>query len=142
MSDKNFEFFENGLTQKDYKRLKKWGSLEEDVFNHYKMFLGRITDTLIRSVFNYPLCEHITQKDFDGETAHFYKMRVAISNPKMSPSCGARLIFAILLQKRKFVPILAYGAFEEGQFYSINGKMHPLKKSGLIKIIDEKLKTL
>ena len=66
--------------------------------------------------------------------------KVGISSPKLSPNNGARLIHGVIREQRKFVPILVYGAFEEGKYYLINNKKLILRKSGLIRIIDEKLK--
>jgi hypothetical protein len=142
MSDERFEYGSTGLITQDLRRLKKWRSLEDDVKNHYKMWAGRLSDEILRSVFNYPLCEHITKKVSGGEEINFYKMRVGISNPRISSSGGCRLVFGILLRSKKFIPVLLYAACEEGKFYPINGKKICLKKSGLIQIIDEKLKLL
>jgi hypothetical protein len=125
----------------DLKRLKKWNTLEQDIHNHYKIIIGKLTDALLSSVFSSPLGDFITEKKLGEATVNFYKIRVAISSPKTPPSAGARLIHGVIKESKRFIPILVYGAFEEGSYYKINSKKFPLKKSGLIGIIDEKLKS-
>ena len=138
----DFEYSGTGLIAQDLRRLKRWRSLEGDVENHYKIWTGELTDAILQSVFNYPKCEFITKKAIKDEEINFYKMRVGVSNPRIPPSGGCRLVFGILLKSKKFIPVLLYAACEEKTFYPLNGKKFVLKRSGLIQIIDEKLKTL
>lgn len=136
-----FKYTDNKYIEKDIKRLKKWTTLEDDILNHFKMFVGKLTDSILESVYCLPYCEHITTKSYQEHTIYFHKMRIALSNPKLSPANGARLVFGVIRESRKFIPILVYGACEEGIYYNINSKKLPLQKSGLIKIIDEKLRS-
>ena len=106
------------------------------------VFMGKLTDALLPSVFTSPLGDFITEKKIQNETIHFYKIKVGISSPKTTPNNGARLIYGVIRNSKKFVPILVYGAFEKGKYYLINNKKFPLKKSGLIGVIDEKLKSI
>ena len=92
--------------------------------------------------FYYALGDFITEVKIKNTTMHFYKIKVGISSPKLSPNSGARLIHGVIREQRKFIPILVYGAYEEGRYYPINNKKFPLKKSGLVGIIDEKLKSI
>ena len=68
--------------------------------------------------------------------------RIPITNPKTSPSSGARLLYGLIKSSNKFAPILIYGAFEEKSYYNIGTKKIKLQRSGLIKIIEEKLSLL
>lgn len=140
MPEEILEYNGNDLIKSDLRRLKHWKSLEDDIFNHYRMFLGKITDDLLKSVFCLPLCDHITTKEVDGVKIYFHKMRVKISSPKTSYSDGGRLVFGIIVEEKKFLPLFCYGAFEEKKFYIINGKKIRPTSSGLIKIINEKFK--
>lgn len=127
----------------DLRRLKRLSSLEEDIFNNYRIIMGKLTDGLLpSSLFNCLFGDCLTQKTVNAETIEFYKIRVGITNPKMSPSCGVRLVYGVVRSKKSFVPILVYAACEEGRYYQINNKKLPLKKSGLVQIIDEKLKLM
>lgn len=136
------EYVGTHYIKNDLKRLRKWRTLRWDIYNHYKMLMGKLTDDLLSSVFVSPLGDFITQIIIQRKTIQFYKIRIAISNPKIPAKKGARLIYGVIREDKKFVPILVYGAFEEGSFYKINKKKLLLRKSGLIKIIDEKLKTM
>lgn len=140
MSDEILDYIGTGLIKNDLRRLKKWSSLEQDIYSNYKILMGKLTDGLLPSIFTSPLGDFITEVKTESTTIHFYKIRVGISSPKLSPSNGARLIHGVIREQRKFIPILVYGAFEEGTCYSINNKKLLLRKSGLIRIIDEKLK--
>ena len=104
--------------------------------------MGKLTDGLSPSIFISPLGDFITEKKIKDTVIHFYKIRIAIVSPKTSSSNGARLIYGVIKESKKFVPILVYGAFEEGKYYLISHKKLPLRRNGLIKIIDEKLKTV
>lgn len=128
--------------QSDLRRkpLKGLFSLEKDIENHYKMFVGKLTDAMLPSVFNYPLCDHISQQSLGDETVNFYKMRIKVTNPMTPASSGGRLLFAVLIKARKFVPICIFMASEEGTNYSINTYNLPLTRSGFKRIIEEKLK--
>lgn len=140
MSNEILDYSGTDFIKCDLKRLKRWNTLDQDIYNHYKIIIGKLTDALLSSVFSSPLGDFITEKKLGEKTIQFYKIRVAISSPKTPPSAGARLICGVIRESKKFVPILVYGAFEEGSYYKINNKKFPLKKSGLVGIIDEKLK--
>jgi len=142
MSDEILDYVGTAFIKNDLRRLRKWSSLEQDIYNNYKILMGKLTDGLLPSVFTSPLGDFITEVKTEKTTIHFYKIKVGISSPKLSPNNGARLIHGVIREKKKFVPILVYGAFEEGKYYLINNKKLPLRKSGLIKIIDEKLKSI
>jgi len=70
-----------------------------------------------------------------------FKDRVPITNPRLSPSKGARFIYAIIKEYKAFIPLLIFSADEEGKLYEINRKRIPLTKSGFGKIIREKIKS-
>lgn len=136
------DYVGTGFIKNDLKRLRKWSSLEQDIYNNYKILMGKLTDGLSPSIFISPLGNHITEVKTENTTIHFYKIKVGISSPKLSPNSGARLIHGVVREQRKFIPILVYGAFEEGRYYRINNKKLLLQRSGLIKIINEKLKSV
>lgn len=136
------DYVGTAFIKNDLRRLKKWFSLEQDIYNNYRILMGKLTDGLLPSIFTSPLGDFITETKINDITIHFYKIKVGISSPKTSSNNGARLIHGVIREKRKFVPILVYGAFEEGKYYLINNKKLPLRKSGLIRIIDEKLKSV
>jgi len=142
MSEEPLEYVGTHYIKRDLRRLKKWPSLEQDIINHYKMIMGKLTDDLLSSVFNFPFGDFVTEVKIEEEIIHFYKVYIAISSPRLSSRNGARLIYGIIRKNKKFVPILVFGAFEEGKYYPINGKKLPLQKNGLVKIIDEKLKSI
>ena len=142
MSGRTLDYGPIFCIQSDLKRkpLKGLFSLEKDIENHYKMFVGKLTDAMLSPVFNYPLCEHISQQFLGDETVNFYKMRIKVTNPVMSVSSGGRLLFAVLMKARKFIPICIFMASEEGTIYSINTHKLSLIRSGFKRIIEEKLK--
>lgn len=142
MSDEILDYVGTDFIKNDLRRLKKWSSLEQDIYNNYRILMGKLTDGLLPSIFTSPLGDFITETKIGDITIYFYKIKVAISSPKTSSNNGARLIHGVIREKRKFVPVLIYGAFEEGRYYKINNKKLPLRKSGLIRIIDEKLKSV
>lgn len=142
MSDEVLEYVGTDFIKNDLRRLKKWSSLEQDIYNNYKILMGKLTDGLLPSIFTSPLGDFITEVKIENTTIHFYKIKVGISSPKLSPNSGARLIYGVIREQRKFIPILVYGAFEEGKSYPINNRKLILRKSGLIRIIDEKLKSI
>lgn len=129
----------NRFIKKDFQRLKRWKSLSKDIYSCYK-----ITDGILKELPWPPplnvLGGLITKIECSYGTLLCYKDRVAISNPSLSPSRGARLIFAIA--KETFIPLIVYGACEEGGPYKVNGKKFLLTKSNLGKIIKEKIKFL
>jgi hypothetical protein len=142
MSDEILEYVGIDYIKNDLKRLRKWSSLEQDIYNNYRILMGKLTDGLSPSIFSCPLGDFITEKKIENITIHFYKIKVGISSPKLFPNNGARLIHGVIRGQRKFIPILVYGAFEERKYYSVNNKKFPLKRKGLIGIIDEKLKSI
>jgi len=142
MSGEILDYVGTDFIRSDLRRLKKWSSLEQDIYNNYRILMGKLTDGLLPSVFTSPLGDFITEVKTESTIIHFYKIKVGISSPKLSSNNGARLIHGVIREQRKFIPILVYGAFEEGRYYLINNKKLPLRKSGLIKIIDEKLKSI
>lgn len=126
----------------DLRRLKKWKSLGVDIANHQLIVSGLLVEAAV-----YPPPYNfsgglITRIDHLKGTFLCFKDRVAITDPFMTPEEGARLVYAIIPQLAMFIPMLVYGAFEEGTMYCINKKKFPLTKSGLGKIINEKLKAL
>lgn len=142
MSGEILDYVGTAFIKNDLRRLKKWSSLEQDIYNNYRILMGKLTDGLLPSIFTSPLGDFITEVKTENTTIHFYKIKVAISSPKLSPNNGARLIHGVIREQRKFIPVLVYGAFEEGKYYLINNKKLLLRKSGLIRIIDEKLKSV
>ncbi len=71
-----------------------------------------------------------------------FKDRVPITNPPLSSSKGARLIYAIIKEYKLFIPLLVFSANEEGEFYEINRKKIRLTKSGFGNIIREKIESI
>ena len=119
----------------DLKRLKKWKSLKDDVYNCYKIIAGGLCEQ------NWP-----PPYNFGGglitETSEFlcFKERQAITNPFLSPSEGARIIYGLTKKSKVFLPLIVFGACEEKETYKINNKKFSLTSSNFAKIINEKLK--
>jgi len=130
------------FVEEDFKRLRRWKSLRSDILGQYEIICG-----LLKEVGSYPPSNEfcgglITFIKHSKGSFHCFKDRVPILDPEMTPAEGARVVFAIIPELAMFVPLLVYGAFEEGTMYRINGKKYPLARPGLGKIINEKLKRL
>lgn len=132
---------------RDIKRLKKIRSLEVDLENHFKIFRGKIQERF-GSEYQVPLAQALLYKiDLDnGVRVYFYKDRCAITNPRMSPSEGLRIVFALYVKDRKpfkYTPFIVFTAREEGDRYHCpNGKEYPLKAAHFRDIIEAKLEYL
>lgn len=129
---------------RDIKRFKKISSLEKDIENHYKIFRGKVTEKIV-SEYKVPLAQAFLYKVELGENIKvlFYKDRCAVTNPKMSPSEGLRIIFGLYVKDQvplKYTPFIIFLAKEEGERYLCpNGKEYPLKSSSFKHIIEAKL---
>lgn len=138
------EYFLGPYVKRDIKRLKKIRSIEKDLESHYKIFRGKVRER-IESEYKVPLVQAFLYKTEleDGIEIFFYKDRCAITNPKMSPSQGLRIVFALYVKNQKplkYVPFIIFLASEEGKkYYSPNGKEYPLKSSYFKHIIEAKL---
>ena len=138
------EYFLGPYVARDLKRLKKIHSLEEDLKNHFTIFRGRVSER-ITSEYQVPLAQAMLHKEDLGEgiVVYFYKDRSAITNPKMSPAEGLRIIFGLYIKDRKpikYVPFIVFTAKEEGKdYYAPNGKEYPLRSSSFRQIIVAKL---
>jgi hypothetical protein len=131
----------NNFIANDLKRLKNLRSLVDDLNDEFKVISGYWPDELPWPPPNTGLCDGlITQYKIDGELFKVYKDRIPIAQPKMSPSKGCRLIFAIGCESFTFIPLLLYSSKEEKATYLINNKKFPLTSSNLGKIIGEKLR--
>lgn len=129
----------NDLILSDLKRLKKIKSLPEDISSIHKLINGMSEESGWPPPVDF--CGGlITEFVIDDEKFMCFKDRVPTSNPKLTPSQGCRLIFALSIKSRSFIPLLVFRANEEGQDYMINGKKYKLTSSNFGKIIDEKLK--
>ncbi len=130
--------------KRDIKRLKKLHSLEKDLENHYKIFRGKINER-INSEYQVPLAQAFLYKVElpDNVKVFFYKDRCAVTNPRMSPSEGLRIIFGMYIKDKKplkYVPFIVFTAKEEQQkYYCPNGKEYPLKQAHFKDIIQAKL---
>ncbi len=138
------EYFLCPYVTRDIKRLKKIHSIETDLKNHYTIFRGKIREK-IESEYKVPLAQAFLYKVElqDNIKIYFYKDRCAITNPKMSPSEGLRIIFALYVKDQKplkYVPFIVFLASEEGErYFCPNGKEYPLKSSSFKHILEAKL---
>ena len=132
------EYFLGPYIKRDIKRLKKIYSLEIDVKNHYKIFRGKIKER-IESEYKVPLAQAFLYKVElqNNIKIYFYKDRCAVTNPKMTPSKGLRIIFALYMKNQK--PLVFLASEEGKKYYSPNGKEYPLKSSSFKDIIEAKL---
>ena len=137
MPEPLLKYVYSDLIKPDLKRLNGWFSLKEDIENQCKIAIGKLSDPIFK--FNTPLGDFITEVCVEDTNIFFYKDRIKITNPLISPRKGGRVIYAVIKDLKKIFPVLVYSAAEEGTFYRVNGKKIPLKKAGLIQIIDEKL---
>lgn len=140
------EYVVGPYVERDIKRLKKIRSLEIDLENHFKIFRGKVNEK-IASEYQVPLAQAFLYKvEIDGVKIFFYKDRCAITNPRMSPSEGLRIVFALYVKDQKpikYVPFIVFTAKEEGDKYHCpNGKKYPLKKAHFKDIIEIKLEYL
>lgn len=142
MQNKSLKY-DDSLTfiKRDLKRLKKWKSIEDDVYACYKIINGMICETRYPPTFDFCGGLIFERKCFYG-TLLCYKDRIAIKEPPLSPSEGARLIFAIIKEPAVFIPLILFKVSEERTFYNINSKKFRLTSSNFGKIIIEKLKSL
>ena len=131
----------NDYIEGDLKRLKRLVSLKDDLLDEFNIIRGYWPIELPWPPPDFGFLDGlITKCEVDGELFKVYKDRIPISRPKMSPSEGCRLIFAIGCKSYTFVPLLVYSAKEEKGFYVINNKKFSLKSGNLGKIIGEKLR--
>lgn len=138
------EYFLGSYVKRDIKRLKKINSLETDLENHYKIFRGKVTEK-IASEYQVPLAQAFLYKtELDNDIkVYFYKDRCAITNPRMSPGEGLRIIFALYVKKQvpfRYTPMVVFLACEEGKdYFCPNGKTYPLRSSSFKNILEAKL---
>lgn len=130
--------------KRDLKRLKKIKSLADDLENHYKIFRGKVKEK-ITNQYQVPLASAFLYKTEidDGIKILFYKDRCATTNPKMTPSEGLRIIFALYVKDgnpMQYTPFIVFLAKEEGErYFTPNNKKYPLKTSHFKDIIEAKL---
>jgi hypothetical protein len=94
-----------------------------------------------------PLADFLYKIELGGGIkVFFYKDRCAVKNPRMSPSEGLRIVFALYVKEKtilKFVPFVVFLASEEGKKYHCpNNKEYPLKSSSFRDIIEAKLECI
>lgn len=112
----------NSIIEGDLRRLRKrFRSLEEDLQNYFVLHKNTITEysqlsCQITSDVNYVVC----------------KERIAIKNPKTSPSSGCRLWFVIEKRSGQYIRCLLYAANEEDKY----------KKSDCFKIVKDVLTSI
>lgn len=125
--------------KQDLRRLKSISSLENDIEEVFNVVSGYVEETSWPPPFDF--CGGlITKLDIEGEVFLCFKERVPTASPKLTPSNGCRLVYALGVTSYTFIPLLVYRANEEGTAYSINNKRFNLTSSNLGKIINEKLK--
>ncbi len=138
------EYILGPYVKRDIKRLKKISSLEKDLENHYKIFRGKITEK-IASEYQVPLAQAFLYKveNNDGTKVFFFKDRCAITNPRMSPGEGLRIVFALYVKDGiplRYTPFIVFLAREEGEKYHCpNNREYPLKTSSFRDILEAKL---
>jgi len=135
----DLEYAGNILIEDDLKRLKRWSSLETDVHNCYKIIAGSLNETRWPPSYNF--CGGLITKIVHSEkTLLCFKERQAITEPQMTPEEGARIIYALVVEIKKFIPLLVFSASEEKTMYKIGKKKFLLTKSNFAKIITEKIR--
>lgn len=128
------------------KDLKRIGirSAEEDIENHYKIFRGKVDE--IKSPYSVPLADFLYETIIDGTTVYFFKDRCATTNPKLSPSHGLRIVFALFIIDKKpikYIPLIIFLAKEEKtRYFAPDGNKYPLTSSYFKNIIEAKLEYL
>lgn len=138
------EYFLGPYVERDIKRLKKIHSIKVDLENHYTIFRGKVREKL-ESEYKVPLAQAFLYevKLEDGIKICFYKDRSAVTDPRMSPKEGLRIIFALYLKDLKplkYVPFIIFLAKEEGKkYFCPNGKEYLLKSSSFKHIIQSKI---
>lgn len=128
----------NNYIKQDLRRLKSLRSLSQDIETIFTIVRGHLAEMAWPPPFH-SFGGMITQFDSDNESFLCFKERVPITNPKLTPAQGCRLIFALDIGSRVFIPLLLYRANEEGRDYQINGKKFKLTSGNLGKIINQKL---
>ncbi len=145
MSDFSRSYKDIGLIKKDLKKLKKWISLEEDIKIIIKIAIGYLNDNVLSSANCAPRTifgDFISINYINSEKIFTFKKRVAITNPRIVPKSGARLVYAFMETPKKFFPLLIFPAKNEGKMYLINKKKLPLTETGIRRIIEEKINSL
>lgn len=139
MQGQQLKYAGNYFIKQDLRRLKSISSLEQDILEAFSVVRGLIDETSWPPPFDF--CGGlITKLSIDDEVFLCFKDRVPTVRPKLNPSSGCRLIYALGIDSQAYVPLLLYRANEEGETYSINNKKFNLTSSNLGKIINEKLK--
>lgn len=139
MQGQELRYAGNDYIKQDLRRLKSISSLVGDIEAIFNIVSGLVAETAWPPPYNF--CGGmITQFEIDGELFVCFKERVPTVSPKLSPSNGCRIIYALSVKSVSFIPLLIYRANEEGTDYQINGKKFRLSSSNLGKIINEKLK--
>lgn len=93
------------LIKRDLKRLKKCTSLEDDLKNYFDIHNQ-----------NWKQFGTLSCIKASGKNYHIGKQRIAIKNPKKSPSEGGRLWFAISRTTGEYYRCLVYLAVEEDSY--------------------------
>lgn len=140
MQQKTLSYAGNHYINADIKRLsKRWGNIETGVKDFFERLRGEIAEPVqhIHTVWGAFLCQRIN----NGEKVLFCKKRITL-NKKEGSSNGARLVYVVVVKDLLFLPLLLYSAKEEKTFYSVGSKKFSLQKSGLIQIVNEKLRVL
>lgn len=129
--------------KKDLKKIKIQ-SAEEDIKNHYKIFKGKVEE--IKSPYSVPLADFLYEIELENYTIYFFKDRISTTNPKLPPSKGIRIVFALYMKNKEaklYVPFLIFLAKDEGKrYYAPNGKRYPLTSSFFKYILEAKLEYL
>ncbi|MCX6737020.1 MAG: hypothetical protein NTW73_02995 [Candidatus Parcubacteria bacterium] len=137
------DFFLGPYIKKDLKRIKV-PSAEEDIENNYKIFRGKVEE--IKSPYSIPLAAFLYKTTIEGIVVYFCKDRSATTNPRLSPSQGLRIVFALFVVDKKpikYVPFIVFLAKEEGtRYFAPDNHKYPLTSSYFKQIIEAKLKYL
>ena len=135
MSRQSLKYAGNEFIKQDLRRLKSIKSLEVDLEAVFNLIQGLVEETTWPPPLDF--CGGlIAEFDIDGERFTCFKDRVPTVNPRLTPSNGCRLIYALGSNSRTFIPLLVYRANEEGKMYLINGKKLSLTSGNLGKIIN------
>lgn len=130
----------NAYVKSDIKRLKKrWGNIEIGITDFFERLRGEIAEPVqhVPAVWG----DFICQRAENERKIIFCKKRITL-NKKDGSSGGARLVYAVITEDLLFLPLLIFSAKEEKTFYCVGKKKFKLQKSGLLQIVDEKLRIL
>jgi len=119
----------------------------DDVQAHHQFLLGKLWELQNSPRYFVPTTKAVLHEaDVDnGSRIQVCKFRQVTTKPKSDKSGGLRIL-AVLVYKNsnpiKYIPLLVYSAKEEGKDIVYEGKSYRLNKSGILRLLKDRLEIL